>query len=94
MTTPVDVPVPTIIRDNVLIEPDAVRILDRRVFPFEKSWVTCHDHEEVAKATAACCPGGASPREDADPTCAPSGAAPALRLAQSWTAQWPSRNSK
>jgi methylthioribose-1-phosphate isomerase len=48
--TPVDVPVPTIISQNVLIEPDAVRILDRRVFPFEKSWVTCHDHEDVAKA--------------------------------------------
>jgi methylthioribose-1-phosphate isomerase len=46
----VDVPVPTIISQNVLIEPDAVRILDRRVFPFEKSWVTCRDHEDVAKA--------------------------------------------
>ena len=46
----VDVPVPTIIAQNVLIEPDAVRILDRRVFPFEKSWVTCRDHEDVAKA--------------------------------------------
>ncbi len=50
MTTPVDVPVPTIISQNVLIEPDAVRILDRRVFPFEKTWVTCRNHEEVAKA--------------------------------------------
>ena len=50
MTTPVDVPVPTIISQNVLIEPDAVRILDRRVFPFEKTWVTCRDHEDVAKA--------------------------------------------
>ena len=47
---PVDVPVPTIISQNVLIEPDAVRILDRRVFPFEKTWVTCRNHEEVAKA--------------------------------------------
>ena len=44
------VPVPTIIRQNVLIEPDAVRILDRRVFPFEKTWVTCRNHEDVAKA--------------------------------------------
>jgi methylthioribose-1-phosphate isomerase len=50
VTTPPDVPVPTIISQNVLIEPDAVRILDRRVFPFEKTWVTCRDHEEVAKA--------------------------------------------
>jgi methylthioribose-1-phosphate isomerase len=50
VTTSVDVPVPTIISENVLIEPDAVRILDRRVFPFEKTWVTCRDHEEVAKA--------------------------------------------
>lgn len=50
MTSPVDVPVPTIISQNVLIEPDAVRILDRRVFPFEKSWVTCRNHEDVAKA--------------------------------------------
>ncbi len=46
----VDVPVPTIIAQNVLIEPDAVRILDRRVFPFEKTWVTCRNHEDVAKA--------------------------------------------
>jgi methylthioribose-1-phosphate isomerase len=50
VTVPVDVPVPTIIRQNVLIEPDAVRILDRRIFPFEKVWVTCRDHEDVAKA--------------------------------------------
>ncbi len=50
MSTPIDVPVPTIISQNVLIEPDAVRILDRRVFPFEKSWVTCRNHEEVAQA--------------------------------------------
>jgi methylthioribose-1-phosphate isomerase len=50
VTAPVDVPVPTIISQNVLIEPDAVRILDRRVFPFERSWVTCRDHEDVAKA--------------------------------------------
>ena len=47
---PVDVPVPTIISQSVLIEADAVRILDRRVFPFEKTWVTCRDHEDVAKA--------------------------------------------
>jgi methylthioribose-1-phosphate isomerase len=46
----IEVPVPTIISQNVLIEPDAVRILDRRVFPFERSWVTCRNHEDVAKA--------------------------------------------
>jgi methylthioribose-1-phosphate isomerase len=48
--TTTDIPVPTIISQNVLIEDDAVRILDRRVFPFERSWVTCRNHEDVAKA--------------------------------------------
>ncbi len=50
MTATVDVPVPTIIGQSVVIEPDAVRILDRRVFPFERSWVTCRTHEDVARA--------------------------------------------
>jgi len=50
MTASIDIPVPTIISQNVIIEDDAVRILDRRVFPFEKTWVTCRNHEEVAKA--------------------------------------------
>jgi methylthioribose-1-phosphate isomerase len=36
--------------ESVVVEPDAVRILDRRVFPFERSWVTCHSYEDVAKA--------------------------------------------
>src|SRR3954452_7329860 len=45
-----DVPVPTLVGQSVLIEPDAVRILDRRAFPFERSWVTCRSHEDVAKA--------------------------------------------
>lgn len=50
MTASIDVPIPTIIRENVLIEDDAVRILDRRVFPLDKTWVTCHTYEEVAQA--------------------------------------------
>ncbi len=45
-----DVPTPTLIRHSVLIEPDAVRILDRRVFPFERVWVVCRSYEDVAKA--------------------------------------------
>jgi methylthioribose-1-phosphate isomerase len=45
-----DVPVPTLVGQSVLVEPDAVRILDRRVFPFERSWVTCRSYEDVAKA--------------------------------------------
>lgn len=50
MITSIDIPVPTIISQNVLIQDDAVRILDRRIFPFEKTWVTCRNYEEVAKA--------------------------------------------
>src|SRR3954451_17906626 len=50
VSTAVDVPVPTLIGQSVLLEPDAVRILDRRVFPFERSWVTCRTYEDVAKA--------------------------------------------
>src|SRR3954463_9749846 len=46
----VDVPVPTLVGQSVLIESDAVRILDRRVFPFERTWVTCSSYEDVAKA--------------------------------------------
>src|SRR3954453_9327937 len=42
--------VPTLVGESVLVEPDAVRILDRRVFPFERSWVTCRGVEDVAKA--------------------------------------------
>src|SRR3954451_18861924 len=45
-----DVPVPTLVGESVVIEPDVVRILDRRVFPFERTWVTCRSHEDVAKA--------------------------------------------
>jgi len=41
---------PTIIARGVLLEPDAVRILDRRVFPLSTEYVTCRNHEEVAVA--------------------------------------------
>jgi methylthioribose-1-phosphate isomerase len=46
----IDVPVPTLVGQSVVVEPDAVRILDRRVFPFERTWVTCRSFEDVAKA--------------------------------------------
>ncbi|MGY1605147.1 methylthioribose-1-phosphate isomerase [Geodermatophilus sp. SYSU D00815] len=46
----IDVPVPTLVGQSVVVEADAVRILDRRVFPFERVWVTCRDVEDVAKA--------------------------------------------
>lgn len=49
-TGTVPVAVPTLISQNVLVDDDAVRILDRRVFPFERRWVTCRDHEDVARA--------------------------------------------
>jgi methylthioribose-1-phosphate isomerase len=45
-----DVPVPTLVGRSVVVEPDAVRILDRRVFPFERTWVTCRSYEDVATA--------------------------------------------
>lgn len=41
---------PTIIARSVLMEGDVVRILDRRVFPFETSFVECRTLEEVALA--------------------------------------------
>ncbi|MBK3745743.1 S-methyl-5-thioribose-1-phosphate isomerase [Paraburkholderia aspalathi] len=44
------VPTPTIMRESVLLEPDCVRILDRRVFPFEKTFVICTSVEDVAVA--------------------------------------------
>ena len=50
MPADIDVPVPTLIGQSVLIEDDAVRILDRRIFPFERSFVTCRSYEDVAKA--------------------------------------------
>lgn len=51
--TPMSIPeatLPTLLRDSVILEPDRVRILDRRVFPFQKSFVECRNYEEVARA--------------------------------------------
>src|SRR4051794_28602395 len=45
-----EVPVPTLVGESVVVEADAVRILDRRVFPFERTWLTCRSVEDVAKA--------------------------------------------
>src|SRR5215212_3096087 len=45
-----DVPLPTLVGQSVLVEPDVVRILDRRLFPFERTWVTCSSYEDVATA--------------------------------------------
>src|SRR4051812_39111044 len=45
-----EVPVPTLVGQSVVVESDAVRILDRRVFPFERTWVVCRSVEDVAKA--------------------------------------------
>lgn len=50
MSAAVDVPVPTLVGQSVVVEPDAVRILDRRVFPFERRWITCRSPEDVARA--------------------------------------------
>ena len=44
---------PTIIAQSVLLDADGVRILDRRVFPFETSFVHCRTVEEVAVAIEA-----------------------------------------
>lgn len=44
------IPVPTLIAQSVLIEDDCVRILDRRKFPFERVWVRCDTHHDVAQA--------------------------------------------
>lgn len=41
---------PTIIAQSVLLDGDGVRILDRRVFPFETAFVHCRTVEEVAVA--------------------------------------------
>ena len=48
-----DIAVPTLIAHSVVVEPDAVRILDRRVFPLRRSWVVCRTHHEVAEAIEA-----------------------------------------
>lgn len=47
---PVRVRQPTLVAESVLVEDDVVRILDRRVFPFERSWVDCRTVEDVARA--------------------------------------------
>ena len=47
------VTMPTLMRESVLLEPDRVRILDRRVFPFETRFVDCRTVEEVAQAIEA-----------------------------------------
>lgn len=41
---------PTLIAKSVLLDEDAVRILDRRVFPFKTEFVVCRTVEEVAVA--------------------------------------------
>ncbi|MGW2520699.1 s-methyl-5-thioribose-1-phosphate isomerase [Streptomyces sp. NPDC001617] len=40
----------TLIEQNVLIGATGVDILDRRCFPFERRWVHCTNHEDVAVA--------------------------------------------
>jgi methylthioribose-1-phosphate isomerase len=50
MSDQIRVPQPTLVAESVLLEGDVVRILDRRVFPFEKTWVVCRTVEDVAKA--------------------------------------------
>ena len=47
---PVDVPVPTLLTRSVVLEPDRVRILDRRIFPHEVRYVDCLTVDEVAQA--------------------------------------------
>lgn len=41
---------PTLVAESVLLEDDVVRILDRRVFPFERVWMECRTVDEVAWA--------------------------------------------
>lgn len=47
------VPVPTIYAQSVTLDAEAVRILDRRVFPFALEFVVCRDLEAVARAIEA-----------------------------------------
>jgi len=42
--------VPTLIARSVVLDDDGVNILDRRTFPFERTWVHCATTEEVARA--------------------------------------------
>lgn len=41
---------PTLVRQSVILDADAVRILDRRTFPFDLRFVTCATYEDVAVA--------------------------------------------
>ncbi len=41
---------PTLVRQSVILDDDAVRILDRRTFPFDLRFVTCATYEDVAVA--------------------------------------------
>lgn len=50
MSSLIRTPQPTLVASSVLLEGDVVRILDRRVFPFERTWVTCRSVEDVAIA--------------------------------------------
>lgn len=50
MLSTLTVPQPTLVAKSVLLEGDVVRILDRRVFPFQQVWVDCRTTEEVARA--------------------------------------------
>lgn len=50
MNDPRETLVPTLVADSVRITDDGVDILDRRVFPFERSWVHCTTVEDVAVA--------------------------------------------
>jgi methylthioribose-1-phosphate isomerase len=45
-----EIVMPTLLRESVLLEPDRVRILDCRIFPFEHRFVNCGTYEEVAIA--------------------------------------------
>lgn len=50
MVLPARIPQPVLVAKSVLLEDEVVRILDRRVFPFERVWVECRSVEEVARA--------------------------------------------
>lgn len=45
-----EVVLPTLLRESVVLEPERVRILDRRIFPFEHRFVDCQSYEQVAVA--------------------------------------------
>jgi methylthioribose-1-phosphate isomerase len=45
-----EVLLPTLLRESVVLEPERVRILDRRVFPHQTRYVDCRSVEDVAVA--------------------------------------------